>query len=155
MNRASDLSRFQLRSFFLAITVLAICFAYIRAQHARAYREWRVETDLIVRLKEEYNCKVTTKDKGTAWVRWPSWLTDHEADIFLRATSVAVDNGSPNPLPEIFGELKNFKHLEEVNVTLVLNNYSTQHFEETIASVEQQGKDALPDVAILIFAIDP
>ena len=96
------------------------------------------------------------ENQGTPWLIWLDSLTEDR--IFLRATSVRVNNGSSAPLQKIFNELKNFKHLENVMVVWQYNA-SVPRIEETIAEtiveVEQQGKDALPHVEILVFAWDP
>ena len=155
MKLTANRSRFRLRSLFLAITVLAIGLAYFRTQYSTAYQQWLAEKDLISRLNE--SCSVTeTKIKGTPWLIWLDSLTEDR--IFLRATSVRVNNGSSAPLQEIFNELKNFKHLENV---MVVWQYDAsvprieETIAETIAEVEQQGKNALPHVEILVFAWDP
>ena len=154
MKLTANRSRFRLRSLFLAITVLAIGLAYFRTQYSTAYQQWLSEKDLISRLNE--SCSVTeSKIKGTPWLRWLDSLTEDK--IFLRATSVRINNGNSAPLQEIFNELKNFKYLENVMVSWQYEyNPSFPHLiEETIAEVEQQGKDALPHVEILVFAFDP
>ena len=96
------------------------------------------------------------ENRGTPWLRWLDSLTEDK--IFLRATSVRVNNGNSAPLQEIFNELKNFKHLEDVMVSWQYDA-SLPRIEETIAEaiaeVEQQGKDALPHVEIGVFAFDP
>ena len=76
------------------------------------------------------------ENQGTPWLIWLDSLTEDR--IFLRATSVRVNNGSSAPLQEIFNELKNFKHLENVMVVWQYNA-SVPRIEETIAEVEQQG----------------
>ena len=150
MKLTANRSRFRLRSLFLAITVLAIGLAYFRTQYSTAYQQWLAEKDLISRLNE--SCSVTeTKIKGTPWLIWLDSLTEDR--IFLRATSVRVNNGNSAPLQEIFNELKNFKHLEDVMVSWQYDA-SLPRIEETIAEVEQQGKDALPHVEIGVFAFD-
>ena len=155
MKLTANRSRFRLRSLFLAITVLAIGLAYFRTQYSTAYQQWLAEKDLISRLNE--SCSVTkSKISGTPWLRWLDSLTEDK--IFLRATSVRVNNGSSAPLPEVFNELKNFKHLENVMVSWQYDGTLPRIDEtiaETIAEVEQQGKDALPHVEILVFAFDP
>ena len=149
MKLTANRSRFRLRSLFLAITVLAIGLAYFRTQYSTAYQQWLAEKDLISRLNE--SCSVTkSKISGTPWLRWLDSLTEDK--IFLRATSVRVNNGSSAPLQEVFNELKNFKHLENVMVSWQYDGSLPRIDEtiaETIAEVEQQGKDALPHLSLI------
>ena len=154
MKPTANRTRFRLRSLFLAITVLAIGLAYFRTQYSTAYQQWLAEKDLISRLNE--SCSVTeSKIRGTPWLRWLDSLTEDK--ISLRVTSVRVNNGDSAPLQEIFNELKNFKHLENVMVSWIYDSDPSFSYpiEETIAEVEQQGKDALPHVEIWVLAVDP